>query len=476
MSPATAGCTVVSNVLNCSFGDLVSGAVRTVRLIAQTSKTECATYPNIADAHSDNDGNPTANATIVCQPANLGLTKTADATPVNAGDQIGFTLTLTNNGTGTAKNVTLHDPLPSGSGSGLTWTMSPATAGCTVVSNVLNCSFGDLASGAVRTVHLIAQTSKTECATYPNIADAHSDNDGNPTANATIVCQNPSVHVVKTADAASVNAGSNIGFTLTVRNTGVGLAHGVVLTDTLPTNAGLSWTVNGGTAAGTCSISLGILTCNIGDLAAGASVTVHITSPTNTATCGTVNNTGTVTSGNDSGDSSSASVAVNCITSSIQPTQTTCQQFLAGSVPPLTQLQYGVKGNPATINNVSPGVFFYYVIVHATTAGSKTVVVKQSIVTPPAQTFTTLIGIQSISVFTAPSCGNVSATSSNINDPSAASITFNAAANSDYVIQVKYKPSSLAGVSPVPNPTTVTYQYQTASAQNSAQTVQLVKK
>jgi len=237
--------------------------------------------------------------------------------------------------------------------------------------------------------------------------------------------------------------------------------------------------VNGGTAAGTCTIALGVLTCNIGDLAGGgASATVHITSPTTTATCGVVNNTGNVSTTNDGSDSAGASVTVNCIVAQIQPTQTTCQQFLGGAVPPLTQMQYGVKGNGsnATINNVSPGVFFYYVIVHVSSSGSNTVAVAQSIV--GANTFTTLVGIQSIKVFTAPACGSVSTTSTSIGNPSSASATFSASPG-DYVIQVKYSPSSLAGLK-APNPSTVNYQYVSmlngSTVPGSTQGIALVKK
>ena len=42
------------------------------------------------------------------------MTKTADAAIVNAGDPIGFTVTVANSGPGLAKDVTLSDPLPAG--------------------------------------------------------------------------------------------------------------------------------------------------------------------------------------------------------------------------------------------------------------------------------------------------------------------------------------------------------------------------
>jgi Ca2+-binding RTX toxin-like protein len=62
-----------------------------------------------------------------------------------------------------------------------------------------------------------------------------------------------------------------------------------------------------------CSITSGTLTCNVGTLAAGASVVVHLSSPTTAATCGTVSNSATVALTNGSGVSSSVStVTVSC--------------------------------------------------------------------------------------------------------------------------------------------------------------------
>ena len=56
----------------------------------------------------------------------LHITKMADATTVNAGDAIGFTIGVSNSGPGTATGVTLTDPLPGGSG--VSWSISPANA------------------------------------------------------------------------------------------------------------------------------------------------------------------------------------------------------------------------------------------------------------------------------------------------------------------------------------------------------------
>jgi hypothetical protein len=129
----------------------------------------------------------------------------------------------------------------------------------------------------------------------------------------------------------------------------------------VPTNSGTLWTVNGGTAAGTCSISVGVLTCNIGNLAAGASANVHLISPTTTATCGQVSNTGKVTTSNDGSNSSSASVGVTCPNAQIAPTNTTCQAFAGGTSTTLGQIMYTAPaGGGAIAQSVNPGVFFYW--------------------------------------------------------------------------------------------------------------------
>jgi uncharacterized repeat protein (TIGR01451 family) len=135
------------------------------------------------------------------------------------------------------------------------------------------------------------------------------------------------IGIVKTADAAQVDAGDAIGFTLTVFNTGETDALGVKLSDTLPTNAGLSWSIDAqGTGwSNTCAIDSGVLSCGGADgvtvpagTSQGASTfTVHITSPTTADTggdcphgSGVVNNTGDVTASNADSAEASASTCV----------------------------------------------------------------------------------------------------------------------------------------------------------------------
>ncbi|MGZ7022558.1 MAG: hypothetical protein ACXVJ3_15070, partial [Ilumatobacteraceae bacterium] len=326
--------------LTCTGIDMKPGDHYSVHVTATTSKTECTKYDNTATASADNSDPVEGSASITCNPANLVVTKTADAASVNAGDQIGFNVELKNTGTGTATGVQLSDPLPAGSGSGVTWsidTQSPAnsfTLGGSSGSQTLSLTGQpvSLAPGADLTVHIIALTSATECSTYDNTATVTSTNDGGGNPSASIVCHPAAIHIVKAPDAAQVNVGSPIGFTLTVSNSGSGEARGVKLSDTLPgppTNLGLSWSIDkqGSGWAGSCSISAGVLSCGgangvtvpAGTTQTASTFTVHITSPTTGATggdcpeTGVVDNTGSVTTSNDGSDQSSASVCVQAV-------------------------------------------------------------------------------------------------------------------------------------------------------------------
>ena len=123
-----------------------------------------------------------------------------------------------------------------------------------------------------------------------------------------------------------VSAGDPIGFHMTVFNTGAGVATGVMLSDTLPSDPGLSWVLaDTGTGWGsTCGINGPLLTCGgqqgvtvPANTTEGASTfTVHVTSTTTKDTAGdcpgtgTVDNTGHVTTSNAGNDDF---VRVGCV-------------------------------------------------------------------------------------------------------------------------------------------------------------------
>ena len=323
---------------------------------------QAGTYHWLA-VFSGDDNNNSANSgcgsePVLINPASIQILKTPDKASVNAGDQIGFTLTVYNAGAGNAYGVKLNDTLPTNAG--LSWSVDSTGAGwgspCSIDNaGVLHCGGANgvtvpantTKAASTFTVHIVSGTTSATGGPCPgsgvvdNTGHVTTTNDGSGDSEATVCVNAASIKIVKTADKAQVNAGNPIGFTITVYNAGAGDAYGVKLNDTLPANSGLSWTIDaqGAGWAGTCAISSGVLSCGgangvtvpAGTTQAASTFTVHITSPTTGATggdcpeTGVVNNTGNVTTSNDGSDQSSASTCVQAqvdlaITKSGSPT------------------------------------------------------------------------------------------------------------------------------------------------------------
>src|SRR5207247_2378994 len=193
-------------------------------------------------------------------------------------------------------------------------------SGWSISSGALHFGPADLAGGASTHVHITSPTTSATCGTVNNSASVTTSNDGSASVGPVWITVNcATIAITKVADASSVNAGDTIGYVVTVTNSGTGTAKGVTVTDTLPTNAGLSWSIDTANSSSGWSISSGALHFGPADLAGGASTHVHITSPTTGATCGTVNNSASVTTSND-GSASVGPVGIVVNAAPIAPT------------------------------------------------------------------------------------------------------------------------------------------------------------
>ncbi len=305
ISPASSGWSISGSAPSQSLvyapTTLAANSSTSVHVVSGTTKDSCKVYDNTAQVSTSNDGSDEASAETKVQCPDVKVVKTADAASVNAGEQIGFTVTISNTGDGQAKGLSFSDSLPAGTG--IDWSISPASSGWSISGSAPSQSLvyapTTLAANSSTSVHVVSGTTKDSCKVYDNTAQVSTSNDGSDEASAETKVQCPDVKVVKTADAASVNAGEQIGFTMTVTNLGPGAATDVSLSDTLPSASGLDWSIDNQPAGNPCTISAGELSCRFGDMAANASVSIHITSPTTGESCGIVMNTADVSATNE---------------------------------------------------------------------------------------------------------------------------------------------------------------------------------
>ena len=262
--------------------------------------TKPITYYWVANYGGDSNNNKAA-AGCADEPvgiSSVSITKTADhSSPVNAGDKIGFTVEIKNSGTGAATGLKLSDPLPAGSGSGVTWVIdnSVGTPSQFVLSGAagsqtlsLADSATTLAAGADYKVHITALTSQTECGTYDNTATLTVGNGSSPPpASAEESCAfHVDLAITKSGSPARQEGLGNITWTMVVTNNGPDNDTGVKVSDPIP---GGNTFVSASSTQGTCTLGGTTLTCDIGPMAAKATVTITLV--TTPSAPGTITNT-----------------------------------------------------------------------------------------------------------------------------------------------------------------------------------------
>jgi uncharacterized repeat protein (TIGR01451 family) len=140
-----------------------------IAVVAQ-STTVGTTTSNASVTATTNDPNPdnnfateVTNIVAVPQPeADLAVAEVDLVDPVNAGDKISYTITVTNNGPDTAEGVVVTGTIPEGS----TFFSATPQAACSERSGAVLCLLGDLSNGASVDIELVFTTS-----TYGNVTN-----------------------------------------------------------------------------------------------------------------------------------------------------------------------------------------------------------------------------------------------------------------------------------------------------------------
>jgi uncharacterized repeat protein (TIGR01451 family) len=273
-SPTTATCTAAS-MTNGQSGNIA------LTITPATAGSVGASGTVSATEGDPNSGNNSASASATASPsADLSLVITDVADPVNAGGMVQYHYAVTNNGPDTASCT-------------VTGSIAGGTANAGICNpgggNNLNCGVITLASGGSQTLSVTVNaggsgpvTATGTVAVTGGVVDPNAANDSS--SQSTAITPQADLKITKSAPA-SVFAGSNINYTITVTNLGPSDATSVQVTDPAP--AGLTFVGN----SGACS---GAFPCALGTLPSGQSATITSTWSTSPSATGSVSNTAAV--------------------------------------------------------------------------------------------------------------------------------------------------------------------------------------
>jgi uncharacterized repeat protein (TIGR01451 family) len=230
-----------------------------------------------------NTSNNRASASIVLVAPDLIVTKVADVNPVLAGNNVTYTVTVTNQGNAEAKNVALTDILPYG------LVFVSASVGCNNSIATVSCGLGTIAVSANKSVTITARTtgasssvSNTVSVSTPDFEISTENN--NSTATITVFSADLSL-MFGGPPPATITPDSPMSYLLLLDNSGNVPADNTVVTDTLPPGMDFISTDRG------CSFDSAsrVVTCPLGSFSPGGlAITINVFVR---ATGGTLTNT-----------------------------------------------------------------------------------------------------------------------------------------------------------------------------------------
>lgn len=282
-----------------ALGNIASGGTATVTVTVSVGAGTVGPIDNTATV-TGNETDPVAGnntsstTTAVTRQVDVSIAKADNPDPIIAGNQITYTMTVTNNGPSTATNVTVTDILPAG----LTFVSANASQGtATNAAGTVTGALGSLAPSGTATVTIVATVGAGVTGNISNTATVTSTETDSNTANnsatqTTTLNQSIDLGITKVDTADPVIAGNNVTYTLTINNAGPSNATGVTVTDVLPTNLTF---VSATPSQGTATNANGTITANLGNIANGGTATITVVATVAGTFSGNLTNTATVT-------------------------------------------------------------------------------------------------------------------------------------------------------------------------------------
>ena len=274
-----------------SLGKIATGNSVTVDIWAKVLSSADRDVFNLVNVTSDEhpEGN-TSNVSVHVRIVDLAVDKLVNDSVPKYLDMIEYTIVVVNNGPDKSFNVTVGDLLPDGvkfiSSNGQ---YNPDTGVWFV---------GDLDANESVTLKIVVQVIKVGNITN-NVNVTGTGHDSNLTNNNDSVSVNVPdsvlLNIVKVANSTIIVAGENVGYTVTVTNHGPSVATDVVLKDIFNSNEllNLQYSLNG---KDWLDYNESI---NLGNIDAGANITVYFRAKVNGSVRGDVLNTVNITTGVD---------------------------------------------------------------------------------------------------------------------------------------------------------------------------------
>ena len=222
--------------------------------------------------------------------ADLQLSISDSADPVEAGSNMSYTITVTNNGPNSAAQSTLTIFIPEGS----TYISAVASQGsCRGVDNIVTCVIGSIANAATPSVTVTVTTNQGGnhiLATAVSSITTDNDITNNRISETTTINGNTDLQINLSSNPNTVTAGQTVAYVTTVSNNGPSNATSVIATLTLPT--GVSF-ISAPSTQGSCSLSNLTLTCSLGTI--NSSSNAYITLNVTTGSAGNISLSASVT-------------------------------------------------------------------------------------------------------------------------------------------------------------------------------------
>ena len=274
-----------------SLGKIATGNSVTVDIWAKVLSSADRDVFNLVNVISDEhpEGN-TSNVSVHVRIVDLAVDKLVNNSVPKYLDMIEYTIVVVNNGPDKSFNVTVGDLLPDGvkfiSSNGQ---YNPDTGVWFV---------GDLDANESVTLKIVVQVIKVgNIINNVNVTGTgHDSNLSNNNASVSVnVPDSVLLNIVKVANSTIIVAGENVGYTVTVTNNGPSVATDVVLKDIFNSNEllNLQYSLNG---KDWFNYNESI---NLGNIDAGANITVYFRAKVNGSVRGDVLNTVNITTGVD---------------------------------------------------------------------------------------------------------------------------------------------------------------------------------